>query len=147
MNDPVANGSAVVVPTGTDGPPPAAAGPSAVPVAFPRAPGETPRACAAFTAYFALGQNRTLAAVAEQLGEHATTVKTWSARFRWSARISDFHAGLLRQQVEAQLALHREHAGEWARRTRERTCSFSAQPIASRRTASSCSTNRPGSAT
>ncbi len=120
MNDPAANGSTVTVTAETDGPPPAAAaGSSAAPVTFPRASGETPRAYAAFTAYFALGHDRNIAAVAEQLGENPGTVKTWSARFRWSARMNDFHAGLLRQQVEAQLALHREHAEEWARRTRE----------------------------
>ena len=88
-------------------------------VEFPRASGETPRACAAFTAYFAFGSGHTLAAVADQLGEPINTVKGWSSRFRWSDRISDFHAGLLRQQVEAQLAVHREHAEEWARRTRD----------------------------
>ena len=100
-------------PTGSGGAPPTA------PLDFPRAPGETPRACAAFAAYFALGHARSLSAVADQLGEHLTTVKTWSARFGWSGRIASFHAGILRQRAEAELALHRASADDWARRTRE----------------------------
>jgi hypothetical protein len=100
-------------------PPPLEIGPPPSADAFPRAPGETPRAYGAFAAYFALGHARSLPDVADQLGEHLTTVKTWSARFRWSERIASFNAGLLRQAADAQLARHREHADDWARRTRE----------------------------
>lgn len=86
---------------------------------FPRHPGETPRAFGAFLAWFQLGQGRSLAAVAEVLGEKPDTVKSWSSRYRWSERLQVFQSGLLQAQLEAQAALQREHAADWARRTRE----------------------------
>lgn len=89
------------------------------PPRFPRLPGETPRAFGAFLAYFDLGQPRSLAAVARQLGEKLDSVKKWSSRHRWSDRIASFHSSLLQQQVDAQLACHREIAADWARRSRE----------------------------
>lgn len=89
------------------------------PPAFRPGPGETPRAFSAFLAWFTLGHTRSLRAVADQLGENLSTVKKWSVRHRWSERVSAFNAGLLQQQVDARIALHREHAADWARRTRE----------------------------
>jgi hypothetical protein len=86
---------------------------------FPGLPGETPRAFGAFQAYFDLGQTRSLAAVADRLGEKLISVQSWSSRYRWSHRIVTFQSILLQQQAAAQLALHRDHAEDWARRTRE----------------------------
>ncbi len=91
----------------------------APPDLFPRLPGETPRAFGAFLAYFDLSQPRSHAAVADRLGEKLDTVKAWSSRYRWSHRLAAFQSSLLQQQVAAQLALHRDHAADWARRTRE----------------------------
>ena len=45
--------------------------------AFPRVSGETPRAVSAFMAWFQLGHARSLAAVADKLGESPGTVKNW----------------------------------------------------------------------
>ena len=45
--------------------------------AFPRVSGETPRAFSAFMAWFQLGHARSLAAVADKLGESPGTVKNW----------------------------------------------------------------------
>lgn len=69
--------------------------PSAPPAFFKCDPGETPRAFGAFKVFFELGHDRSLSAVADQLGEHLSTVKKWSGRHRWFQRIADFEAGLL----------------------------------------------------
>ena len=89
------------------------------PPAFSRCPGETPRALGAFLAWFNLGPSRSLLAVADQLGEKLDSVKKWSSQYRWADRLCGYQAGLLQQQVDAQVALYREQAVDWARRTRE----------------------------
>lgn len=89
------------------------------PYALPRCPGETPRALGAFIAWFNLGQGRSLPAVADQLGEKLDTIKKWSSQHRWADRLCRHQAGLLQQQVDAQVALHQEQAADWARRTHE----------------------------
>jgi len=86
---------------------------------FPRRPGETPRAFAAFLAYFQLGQERSLPAVAEALGEHAATVKNWSSKYRWSDRLHAFYSRLLESQAESEVARQHQQAADWARRIRE----------------------------
>jgi hypothetical protein len=101
--------AAAVQPSGPD---------SAVP-AFPRSPGETPRAFGAFTDFFQLGHSRSLQAVADRLGEKPDTVKSWSSKYRWSERIHDFNSGLLRQQADAHVAACRHQAAEWERRAAE----------------------------
>ena len=87
--------------------------------AFPRVPGETPRAFGAFMAFFALGHARSLQAVAAQLGEKHDTVKAWSSKYRWSDRIHAFNSGLLQQAADAEAAARRQQAADWARRTSE----------------------------
>jgi hypothetical protein len=98
------------------GPSPPNSTPGTLP-SFPRYPGETPRAFSAFTTFFSLGHTRSLQAVADQLGEKLGTVKKWSSRFRWGDRIQSFNAGLLQQQVAAEIALREEQVADWARRT------------------------------
>jgi hypothetical protein len=93
--------------------------PPALPSFFSCAPGETPRAFAAFKVFFELGHARSLPAVADQLGENLSTVKKWSGRYQWFRRIADFDAGLLQQQVAARLEDSREQAADWSRRARE----------------------------
>lgn len=93
--------------------------PPAPPWFFKCDPGETPRAFGAFKVFFELGHDRSLPAVADQLGEHLSAVKKWSGRHRWFQRIADFEAGLLQQQAAARFAASRELAADWARRARE----------------------------
>ncbi len=115
-------GVAALPPAGAGTVPPpasvAAADPHS-PAAFPRCPGETPRALGAFLAYFNLGQARSLPAVADQLGEKLDSVKKWSSQHRWADRLCRYQSGLLQQQVDAQVAFHQEQAADWARRTHE----------------------------
>ncbi|MEI8291614.1 MAG: hypothetical protein WCH99_19270 [Verrucomicrobiota bacterium] len=89
------------------------------PPAFSRCAGETPRAMGAFLAWFNLGPARSLPAVAGQLGEKLDSVKKWSSQYRWADRLCRYQAGLLQQQVDAQVVFHQEQAAAWARRTHE----------------------------
>jgi hypothetical protein len=109
---PGASGIKVVEPPAGD-----TAQPQVPPPLFAVFPGETPRAFAAFTAFFQLGPDRALQAVADQLDEKLGTVKKWSARFRWGDRIQSFHSGLLQQQAEAEAAVRRQQAADWAERS------------------------------
>jgi hypothetical protein len=93
--------------------------PAPEPPAFPRRPGETPRAFGAFLAFFQLGPSRSLPAVAEVLGENPATVKNWSSKYRWSDRLLAYQSGLLQTQVAAQAALAQSAAADWDRRVRE----------------------------
>jgi hypothetical protein len=86
------------------------------PAAFPRRPGETPRAFGAFLAFFQLGQTRSLPAVADLLGENPGTVRNWSAKFDWSGRILAFNSGLLEAGARDQAALQLRQAADWNRR-------------------------------
>jgi hypothetical protein len=86
---------------------------------FPRFPGETPRAFSAFAAFFELGHSRSLPAVADLLGENHDTVRRWSSKFRWSARIHSANSNLLQQHANAQAAAHAEQTADWARRAAE----------------------------
>lgn len=61
---------------------------------FTRFPAETSRAFSAFVAFFGLRHDRSLPALAAQLGEKPDTIKTWSSRFRCSQRIQSFNSGL-----------------------------------------------------
>ena len=83
---------------------------------FDRSPGETPRAYAAFMTYFNLGQARSLQAVADQLGEHLSTLKNWSAKHNWIGRLHAFNSGLLQQQARDHCARQRQQAANWAER-------------------------------
>jgi len=83
---------------------------------FPRQPGETPRAFGAFLAFFQLGHARSLPAVAAGLGEKLNTVRRWSSRYRWSARLHAFQSGLLRRHAAAEAESCRKLAADWARR-------------------------------
>ncbi len=87
--------------------------------AFPCLPGETPRAFAAFIAFFGLGQSRSLPALAKNLGEKLGTLKKWSTKFHWNDRIQAFHSGRLQQQLQAEEAARRQQAADWRRRARE----------------------------
>ena len=83
---------------------------------FPRVPGETPRAFSAFMAWFLLGQARSLAAVADKLGESPGTVKNWSSKYDWAERLQTYQAGLLQEQARQHAASHLQQAEDWNRR-------------------------------
>ena len=83
---------------------------------FPRFPGETPRAYAAFRAFFELGHARSLQAVADKLGETIGSIKNWSSRYDWTERIHAFNSGLLQRQAESLAETERKHAADWTQR-------------------------------
>ena len=93
--------------------------PAGVAPAFPRRPGETPRAFGAFLAFFQLGSSRSLPGVAEALGENPATVKNWSSKYGWSDRLLAYQSGLLETQVAAEAARVQSSVADWARRARE----------------------------
>jgi hypothetical protein len=95
---------------------PAASDPPPATGIFPRCSGETPRAFSAFSAFFQLGQSRSVQAVADRLGENPGTVRNWSAKFDWSGRIQAFNSGLLEAAARDQAALQLRHAADWNRR-------------------------------
>lgn len=84
--------------------------------AFPRSPGESPRAYSAFITFFQLGHSRSLQAVSDKLDENISTIKKWSSKFSWSDRIQSFNAGVLQQHAEAEATAQRERAAEWSAR-------------------------------
>lgn len=84
--------------------------------AFPRVSGETPRASSAFLTWFQLGHSRSLAAVAEKLGESPGTVKNWSSKHDWAERLQKYQADLLQEQARHHTALHLRQAADWSRR-------------------------------
>jgi hypothetical protein len=86
---------------------------------FPLLPGETPRAFAAFMAFFQLGHIRSHNAVADLLGEKPRTVRNWASRCHWNERIAAFQSGLLDQQVQAEADARRKQAADWANRSNQ----------------------------
>jgi len=99
-----------------DGQQPLPTPPPADDTCFQPATGETPRAFAAFMAFFNLGHSRSLKAVAERLDESLHAVKRWSAKYAWSERIQSFNTGLLRSSAREQAELQSRHAAAWADR-------------------------------
>jgi hypothetical protein len=85
-------------------------------LSFPRCPGETPRAFSAFMTWFKLGHARSLAAVADKLGESPGTVKNWSSKHGWAERLQTYQAGLLQEQARHHTAFHLQQAADWNRR-------------------------------
>ena len=83
---------------------------------FPRCPGETPRAFSAFMAWFQLGHARSLATVADKLGESQGTLKNWSSKHGWAERLQTYQAGLLQEQARHHAACHLQQAADWNRR-------------------------------
>jgi len=66
--------------------------------------------------YFTLGRSRTLQAVADNLGEHPSTVKNWSARHHWVERIQNHQSAVLQKTAEDQATSERQHAAAWTKR-------------------------------
>ena len=49
--------------------------------------------------YFQLDHARSLAAVADKLGESPGTVKNWSSKHGWAERLQTYQASLLQEQA------------------------------------------------
>jgi len=83
---------------------------------FQHRPGETPRAYSAFMAFFQLGHDRSLQAVADRCDVSIDTIKKWSSRFDWKGRIQSFNTGILQEQAAIEATVQREQAAQWSAR-------------------------------
>ena len=87
--------------------------------AWNRMPGESAKAHEGALAYFKMGANRSLAAVARQLGKHVSQMERWSRAWAWVARATAFDENLAR---EDQIVFEKEkiaHDAKWRRRAEE----------------------------
>lgn len=66
-----------------------------------RLPGESAKAYQAFEHYADMGNNRTLAAVAEECKKSVSLINRWSARWHWKERIAALQVAGHRQQLDA----------------------------------------------
>ena len=62
-----------------------------------RQEGESAKAFEAFTIYAGLGADRSLRAVAQQLGKSKTLMDRWSSTYGWVARAAEYDADLQRK--------------------------------------------------
>lgn len=77
--------------------------PTPPPAPWERQPYDTPKSWTAFVTYRDLGDSRTLAKAAEQLGRHRQTVADWSRLHRWQNRVAAWDAEQDRIKREAQM--------------------------------------------
>ncbi len=80
---------------------------------------ETEKAFAAFALYLSLGSERSTASVATKLAKSEQLVRRWSARWRWTERVSAHAAHLAVVEREATEALARGKSAEWLTRQTE----------------------------
>lgn len=73
---------------------------------------ESPRALAAFEAYYALGPGRSLAKLAANGGPKLAQGKEWSAQFNWQERVLERQ----REEIEAARAAAKKEAAALARK-------------------------------
>ncbi|HUR47570.1 MAG TPA: hypothetical protein VMZ27_16930 [Candidatus Saccharimonadales bacterium] len=73
-------------------------------------PGETLEAFEGFVCYFNLGHERTLRLVAKKLDASIDTLKEWSSKFDWIARIKAYETQLFGKCVAAQTRSAEEQA-------------------------------------
>ena len=76
-------------------------------------PRESTKAYTAFKTYLDLGDQRSLARVASQLGKSKTLMERWSRRFDWSGRVQAHAAHLAMVERQAIEGLAVEKAIEW----------------------------------
>ena len=81
-----------------------------------RYPGETPRAFAAFTAFFTLGHRRSLQAVAYKLDLSIDTIKKWSSRHDWQSRVTKLDATIHQHEADLHVAAEKEAAADLLQR-------------------------------
>jgi|DewCreStandDraft_4_1066084.scaffolds.fasta_scaffold103642_3 hypothetical protein len=87
-----------------------------MPLMFEQLPRESSKAFAAFTAYLELGPQRSLAAVSQKLAKALPTIKDWSAKFEWPARVAAHTAHMASVERAAQETELRAKAAEWLQR-------------------------------
>lgn len=86
-----------------------------VPLPFEQQPRESNKAFAAFSLYLGLGPQRSLAAVAREVGKSKRMMERWSRRFDWPARVQA-HAGHLAQmERQAIESVAMEKAVDWGK--------------------------------
>ena len=77
---------------------------------------EGPKPFSAFQCYLDLGPGRSLSQVAQRLSKSQQLVKRWSARWRWTERVTAHAGHLATVEREATEALARGKSAEWLRR-------------------------------
>jgi transposase len=80
---------------------------------------ESDKAFAAFALYLSMGSERSTAAVATKLTKSEQLVRRWSARWRWTERVSAHAAHLAAVERDATEALARGKSAEWLKRQQE----------------------------
>jgi hypothetical protein len=90
-----------------------------MPMTFERQPRETAKAFAAFSAYLAMGPERSLAAVGAKLGKSKVMMEKWSRKYDWPARVMAHGAHLALVEREAAEAVVRAKGADWAERYSE----------------------------
>jgi hypothetical protein len=86
---------------------------------FERQPRETSKAFAAFSAYLAMGPERSLAAVGAKLGKSKVMMEKWSRKYDWPARVAAHGAHLALVEREAAEAVVRAKGADWGERYAE----------------------------
>lgn len=80
---------------------------------------ESDKAFAAFALYLSMGSERSTAAVATKLTKSEQLVRRWSARWRWTERVTAHAAHFAAVEREASEALARGKSAEWLKRQQE----------------------------
>ena len=90
-----------------------------MPLMFEQLPKESAKAFAAFSEYLKQGPDRSTHAVAKKLAKSAHLVRRWSARYRWSERVSAHASHMATVERVAAEELVRAKAVVWADRQDE----------------------------
>jgi hypothetical protein len=88
-------------------------------LAFEQQVKESDKAFAAFALYLSMGSERSTAAVATKLTKSEQLVRRWSARWRWTERVTAHSAHFAAVEREASEALARGKSAEWLKRQQE----------------------------
>ena len=90
-----------------------------MPLTFEQQPRESNKAFTAFSLYLGMGSERSTRAVAAKLSKSGQLIRRWSARYRWTERVSDHAAHLATVEREAIEGVARAKSAEWLRRQTE----------------------------
>lgn len=90
-----------------------------MPLEFEQQPKESNKAFAAFAMYLSQGVDRSTTTVAAKLARSEQLIRRWSARWRWTERVSAYATHLAQVEREATEALARVKSAEWLTRQQE----------------------------